>query len=210
MHRFDRYYPYYEASEKLVKFHRSPEIIANRSQIFSGMNTQKMLFPLHFSSPPSSTIRSLPTSALLCAPEACFLWTAASAFCGDGKHQLWLKRWCFSCTHPVSTALAAFLWPISRASALIDSVNTVPFPVLVFFRPIIILASINPFSSVQFYRSVVSDSLRPHGLKHARPPCPLPTPGIYSNPCPLSWWCHPMISSPSPPAFSLSQHQGLF
>ena len=42
-------------------------------------------------------------------------------------------------------------------------------------------------SSVQFSCSVVSDSLRPHGLQHARPPCPLPAPGIYSNSCPLSW-----------------------
>ena len=41
----------------------------------------------------------------------------------------------------------------------------------------------------------MSDSLRPHGLQHARPPCPSLTPRIYQNPCPLSWWCHPTISS---------------
>ena len=51
------------------------------------------------------------------------------------------------------------------------------------------------FSSVQFSRSVVSNSLWPHGLQHARPPCPSPTPGIYPNSCPLSRWCHPTISS---------------
>ena len=51
------------------------------------------------------------------------------------------------------------------------------------------------FSSVQFSRSVVSDSLWPHGLQHARPPCPAPIPRVYSNSCPLSWWCHPTISS---------------
>ena len=51
------------------------------------------------------------------------------------------------------------------------------------------------FSSVQFSRSVVSHSLWPHGLQHARPPCPSPTPGAYSNSCPLSCWCHPTISS---------------
>ena len=50
-------------------------------------------------------------------------------------------------------------------------------------------------SSVQFSRSVVSDSLPPHGLQHARPPCPSPTPGVHSNSCPLSRWCHPTISS---------------
>jgi len=52
----------------------------------------------------------------------------------------------------------------------------------------------NPWS-VQFGRSVMSDSLQPHELQHARPPCPSPTPGVYSNSCPLSWWCHLTISS---------------
>ena len=51
------------------------------------------------------------------------------------------------------------------------------------------------FSSVQFSYSVTSDSLRHHGLQHTRPPCPSPTPGVYSNPCPLNRWCHPTISS---------------
>ena len=46
-----------------------------------------------------------------------------------------------------------------------------------------------------FSRSVMSNSLRPHGLQHARPPCPSPTPGVYSNSCPLSRWCHPTILS---------------
>ena len=52
-----------------------------------------------------------------------------------------------------------------------------------------------PFGSVQFSRSVVSDFLRPHGLQHARPPCPLSTPRAYFNSCPLSQWCHPTVSS---------------
>ena len=51
------------------------------------------------------------------------------------------------------------------------------------------------FSSIQFNCSVVSDCLWPHGLQHASLPCPLPTPGVYSNLCPLSPWCHPTISS---------------
>ena len=51
------------------------------------------------------------------------------------------------------------------------------------------------FSSVQFSCSVMSNSLWPLGLPHARPPCPSPTPGVYSNSCPLSQWCHPTISS---------------
>ena len=49
--------------------------------------------------------------------------------------------------------------------------------------------------SVQFSHSVMSNSLQPHGLQHTRLPCPLPTPGAYSNSCPLSQWCHPSISS---------------
>ena len=47
----------------------------------------------------------------------------------------------------------------------------------------------------QFSRSVVSSSLQPHGLQHARPPCPSPTPRVYSNSCPLYRWRHPTISS---------------
>ena len=55
--------------------------------------------------------------------------------------------------------------------------------------------SVLSFSSVRFIHSVVSSSLRYHGLQHPRPPCPSPTPGDYSNSCPLSQWCHPTISS---------------
>ena len=51
------------------------------------------------------------------------------------------------------------------------------------------------FISVQLSRSVMSQSLRPHGLQLSWPPCPSPTPGIYSNSCPLSQWCHPTSSS---------------
>ena len=59
--------------------------------------------------------------------------------------------------------------------------------------------------SVQFSHSVMSDSLWPHGLQHARPPCPSPTPRVYWNSCPLSWWCHPTISSSVIPFFSRLQ-----
>ena len=51
------------------------------------------------------------------------------------------------------------------------------------------------FSSVQLSRSVMSDSLQPHGLQHTRPFCPSPNPRVYSNTCPLCWWWHPTISS---------------
>ena len=59
--------------------------------------------------------------------------------------------------------------------------------------------------SVQFSRSVVSNSLQPRGLQHARPPCPSPTPGVYSHSCPLSWWCHPTISPSVIPCSSCLQ-----
>ena len=59
--------------------------------------------------------------------------------------------------------------------------------------------------NLQFSRSVVSNSLQPHESQHARPPCPSPTPGVYSNSCPSSWWCHPAISSSSVPFSSCPQ-----
>ena len=54
------------------------------------------------------------------------------------------------------------------------------------------------FVSVQFSRSVMSNSLQPHGLQHAMLPCPSPAPRVYSNSCPLSRWCHPTILSSHP------------
>ena len=59
--------------------------------------------------------------------------------------------------------------------------------------------------SVQFSRSVVSDSFQSHELQHARPPCPSPTPGVYSNSCLSSWICHPTISSSVIPFSSCPQ-----
>ena len=61
------------------------------------------------------------------------------------------------------------------------------------------------FSSVQFSRSVMSDSLWPHESQHSRPPCPSPTPGVHPNPRPLSQWCHPAISSSVSPFSSCPQ-----
>ena len=61
------------------------------------------------------------------------------------------------------------------------------------------------FESVQFSHSVVSNSLRPHELQHARPPCPSPTPRVHPNSCPSSQWCHSPISSYVIPFFSCPQ-----
>ena len=73
-------------------------------------------------------------------------------------------------------------------------------------------SSHHALSSVQSSPSVMSDSLRLHGLQHARPPSPSLTPGVHPNPCPSSWWCHPPScpGSSSSPAPNPSQHQGFF
>ena len=63
------------------------------------------------------------------------------------------------------------------------------------FKPLLFKGQLYLASSVQFSCSVMSDFLWPHGPQHARPPCSSPTPGVYSNPRPLSQWCHPTISS---------------
>ena len=57
----------------------------------------------------------------------------------------------------------------------------------------------------KFNHSFVSDSLQPHESQHSRPPCPSPTPRVYSDSCPLSWWCHPAISSSVIPFSSCPQ-----
>jgi len=62
-----------------------------------------------------------------------------------------------------------------------------------------------PQCSVQFSHSVMSDFLWPHELQPTRPPCPSPTPRTYPNSCPLSWWCHPTISSSVVPFSSCPQ-----
>ena len=67
------------------------------------------------------------------------------------------------------------------------------------------VSSSHQFSSVQFSRSVVSDSLWPHEPQHTRPLCPSPTPRVHPNPCPSSWWCHPTISSSVIPFSSCPQ-----
>ena len=85
--------------------------------------------------------------------------------------------------------------------------NPCPIPLSSWDRPLLsfLYGPTLQLSSVQFSHSVMSDSLRPHGLQHARPPCPSPTPGVYPNSCPLNWWCHPTISSSVTPFSSRLQ-----
>ena len=76
----------------------------------------------------------------------------------------------------------------------------------IFCWPVVIQwYQVSQFSSVQFSRSVVSDSLQPHESQHARPLCPSPTPGVHSDSCPSSRWCHPTISSSVVPFSSCPQ-----
>ena len=103
------------------------------------------------------------------------------------------------CHAHVSEVSLAFCSPQARAASLPSSSPSLTF-----------LSHLQTCLSVQFSRSVVSQSLRPHELQHARPPCPSPTPRVHPNPRASSRLCHPAISSsvgPSPPALNLSQHQ---
>ena len=67
------------------------------------------------------------------------------------------------------------------------------------------MVNVECFSSFQFSHSVWTDSLHPHELQHARPPCPSPAPGVHSDPRPSSQWCHPAISSRVVPFSSCPQ-----
>ena len=74
-----------------------------------------------------------------------------------------------------------------------------------FFYWLILSSVSSQFSSAHFSRSVMSNSLQPHGLQHTRPPCPSPTPGVFSNSCPFSQWYCPTISSSVVPVSSRLQ-----
>ena len=96
------------------------------------------------------------------------MWDTQVPSHAELRHHLW-----FSFTH--------FSYPINPHALLISS------PIFLF--------NLSTSVHFQFSRSVVSDSLQPHGLQHTRFPCSSPTPGACSNSCPPSQWCHPTISS---------------
>ena len=94
------------------------------------------------------------------------------------------------CNHTVYILLSGFFWVIIHVSLYQF------FIFLIGKCSSLYKYTTSPLSiSVQFSHSVVSDSLWPRGLQQARPPCPSPAPGVYTNSCPLSQWCHPTISS---------------
>ena len=89
------------------------------------------------------------------------------------------------------------MWPSNPISGYFpkENKNTSFIAALFTIAKILKQSKYTSISSVQFSRSVMSDSLWPHGLHHTRLPCPSPTPGACSNSCPSSQWCHPIISS---------------
>ena len=109
----------------------------------------------------------------------------------------------------ISTYLCGFLWYMSqtKATTLQRNISRLTLAIVIG----VIFSCF--FSSVQCSRSVMSDSLRPHELQHARPPCPSPTPEAYPNSCPSSRWCQPVISSsilllpPIPPSIRVFSNE---
>ena len=137
---------------------------------------------------------------LFCNPMDC----SPSSSSVRGISQVRILEW---------VAISSSKWPSwPRYQTWVFNVSCIRRQILLPLAPPAKPVSRGQFSSVQFSRSAVSNPLWPHGLQHARPPCPSPTPRVYPNSCPSSQWYHPShpLSSPSPPAFNLSQHQGLF
>ena len=108
------------------------------------------------------------------------------------SHWINLKKWDSFILHFHSPLNFFFFWWICK-----DNTEEILKWRLLFY--------IIQFRSVQFSLSVMSDSLRPHELQHARPPCPSPIPRVHSNSCPSSPWCHPAISTSVIPFSSCPQ-----
>ena len=127
---------------------------------------------------------------------------------GRGECEPWTRKARGVMVKMIPRLIKAYIkaWPCENKNILA--------PWIIFICHVAIICWYIWDSSVQFSRSIISNSLRPHGLQHARLPCPSPAPGVYSNSCPLREGCHPTISSSvipvSPFVFNLSQHQGLF
>ena len=145
-----------------------------------------------------------------CLPLLCWEWKSIflGSLCPKSGRKMQRLFW----NRPVLTYVCKRLY----VCTYISHVNIITIHVLLRNAFYIYKLYLNKICTVHIYLVVVQlpshvNSLRPHGLQHARPPCPSPTPGVYSDACLLSQWCHPTISSfPSPPAFNLSRHQDLF
>ena len=123
----------------------------------------------------------------------CYFGWLSSCIIRDTEHLiLWLLRIGFVLFFPLKVCEENLpvIVGLLKVSSLCN-LSAIPAPGT-FLRA---AAISSPINSVQFSRSVMSNSSQPHGLQHSRFPCPSPTPGAYSNSCPLSWWCHLTISS---------------
>ena len=139
----------------------------------------------------ATTAKSLQSCPTLCDPMDCWLWQPTRL----------LRPW----DSPGKNTGAGCHFLLQCMKVKTESEVVQSCPTLRDHR----LTNTTYNGSVQFSCSVVSDFLWPHGLQHARPPCPSPIPRACSNSCPLGRWCHPTISSsvvPSPPTFNLSQN----
>ena len=110
----------------------------------------------------------------------------------------------FLCTDMLQYFIHMFILDISEHNCflILENLRTFNYKLRIYFDS---WSTFHKLVSVQFSRSDVSNSLWPHELQHARPPCPSPTPGVHPNSCPLSWWCHPTISSSVVPFSSCPQ-----
>ena len=118
------------------------------------------------------------------------------AFYRVGSQKTW--QWFKSSRYILSSVKGKFTFLLEEQTSHYDP--NVHFP-----ENYSVLAPCHMFQPVQFSRSLMSDSLQPHGLQHARLPCPSPTLGACSNSCPSSQWCHPTISSSGIPFSSCLQ-----
>ena len=120
--------------------------------------------------------------------------------CPFSSGSSWPRKWT-----GISCIAGGFFtnWATKEALCLLHIVSVKHFSFYLFFLPSLPpllftfsnLQKSKNYFQLQISRSVVSDSLRPHELQHARPPCPSPTPRVHPNPCPSRQWCHPTISS---------------
>ena len=117
---------------------------------------------------------------------------------GQNNFSSWQKRESYNWRHPRSTTHLSVFWTSPRPCLVVSDIQKTSWPASE--KNIWIL-----FSSVQFSRSVVSDSLRPHESQHTRPPCSSPSPGVHTHSRPSSQWCHPTISSSVVPFSSCPQ-----
>ena len=119
-----------------------------------------------------------------------FFFIQFSSFQSLSHVRLFVTLW--TAAHQASLSITSS-WSLLK---LMSIKSVMPSNHLIFCHPFLLLLSIFPsIRSDQISSSAVSHFLRPHESQHARPPCPSPTPRVYSNLCPLSRWCHPTISS---------------